>query len=138
MTIVAITGGRDVHPSQQQLDALARYLDACRCGVLRHGACPTGVDEFASKSIARSRPSIVIEGWPAQWERLGRAAGPKRNREMLVGGDAGLPRVDTLVHWPGGPGTAGCVALAATLGIPTVPIGEIVRAYLHPLPARRS
>jgi hypothetical protein len=136
MSIIAITGGRDVHPSQQQLDAFARYLDACRCAVLRHGECPTGVDEFVSKSIARSRPRVRIEGWPAQWERLGRAAGPKRNREMLVGGIC--PRVDTLVHWPGGRGTAGCVELAATLGIPTIPIGDIVRGYLHPLPARRS
>lgn len=136
MTIIAITGGRDVHPSQQQLDAFARYLDACRCTLLLHGAC-SGVDDIVSKSIRAARTSLAIVGMPAQWERHGRAAGPKRNREMLMGGESGR-RADTLVHWPGGPGTAGCVALAATLGIPTVPIGEIVRAYLHPLPARRS
>lgn len=43
---------------------------------------------------------INYEVYPAKWKAFGKTAGPKRNMEMLES------RIDTLVAFPGGVGTA--------------------------------
>lgn len=45
-----------------------------------HGACPTGADAMADAWALRR--GIRVERHPAEWNRLGRSAGPARNAEM--------------------------------------------------------
>jgi hypothetical protein len=52
-----------------------------------HGGCPTGADNFAhtwfSLPICEPDYRAVEEVYPADWHRLGKAAGPLRNRRMV-------------------------------------------------------
>lgn len=48
--------------------------------VIIHGAC-TGADSFAG-DVAKEL-GHEVKPYPADWENLGRSAGPRRNREML-------------------------------------------------------
>ncbi len=57
----------------------------------------------------RRRPEIRV---PAHWESQGRKAGALRNRWMLD-----FCRVDRVLAFPGGNGTADMVALATERGI---------------------
>ena len=48
--------------------------------VVVHGMC-RGADRLAA--AAAKMLGIHVEGYPADWERFGRAAGPIRNKQML-------------------------------------------------------
>ena len=138
--IVAVTGGRDVLPTNVERFALLRLLDALPCTTLRHGQA-SGVDDAVSR-LLRNRPSaILVEAWPARWRPRGaldRSAGPRRSAAMLRGDPSDpsvewprsdyspRPRADLLIAWPGGPGTAGCIKAAERMGITVLRIGEIV------------
>ena len=138
--IVAVTGGRDVLPTEAELDALLRLLDVQRCTTLRHGRA-SGVDAAAARSMRR-RPAILVEAWPARWRdvagELDLSAGPRRSAAMLLGDTRSpavewarsdipeRPRVDVLVAWPGGRGTTACELVARRHGIQVVRIDELV------------
>jgi hypothetical protein len=53
-----------------------------------HGGCPTGADHFAhtwfSLPICDPEYQAVEEVHPADWNRHGKAAGPRRNAEMIT------------------------------------------------------
>lgn len=52
--------------------------------ILIHGACRTGADAIADRWARRQLTGIQhVETFPAQWERLGKAAGPVRNESMV-------------------------------------------------------
>lgn len=51
----------------------------------------------------------------AEWDRLGRKAGPIRNQRML---DEGKPAL--VIAFPGGTGTAGMVAIARKGRVPVI------------------
>lgn len=53
-----------------------------------------------------------IERFPADWARLGRSAGPIRNKQMLVEG-----KPDIVVAFQGGSGTKNMVAQARASGV---------------------
>jgi SLOG family YspA-like protein len=74
-----------------------------------HGA-DTIADEFAREL------RCAVEVHYAQWERYGKAAGHKRNAEMVKAG------ADICLAFPLGdsPGTRGCMQLAEKAGIPVV------------------
>lgn len=99
-----VCGGR----SYKDKEMVFRVLDACHAkrpvALLIHGDCPTGADRFAD-DWAKAR-SVKIKSFPADWEKMGRAAGPVRNKQMR---DEGRP--DGAVAFPGGVGTAGMVKL---------------------------
>jgi hypothetical protein len=50
--------------------------------VIVHGGCPTGADAIADR-IAQDY-SYRVERHPADWERHGKPAGPRRNAEMVA------------------------------------------------------
>ena len=74
-----------------------------------HGAArgaDTLLDEWAQ---VWGIPSLAF---PAQWRRLGRAAGPLRNGRMLAEG-----KPDLVIAFPGGRGTADMVRQAEAAGV---------------------
>jgi hypothetical protein len=58
---------------------------------------------------------VPFDVYMADWESLGRKAGPIRNQRMLVEG-----KPDLVVAFPGGNGTAGMVALARNAGVDVI------------------
>ncbi len=84
-----VTGSRTWHDIPAIERALAVILDRHPEGVLLvHGACPRGADAIAAAYAART-PGYQIEAHPADWHRHGRAAGHRRNAEMIALGADG-------------------------------------------------
>lgn len=111
--IAVVTGGRDYDPTRGELIRFIDLLERLGVTTLRHG-CARGVDTAASIEVHQALPGVTVEPWPANWKKHGKAAGPLRNKEMLVPRD--LPRADVLVVFPGGRGTANCVEQARKAG----------------------
>ncbi len=104
---VLVCGGRDfrnaglVAATLESLGPISRII---------HGGAP-GADMLAGEwAIANGIP---FEAFPADWDRYGAAAGPRRNAEMLANG-----KPDMVVAFPGGPGTADMVRKAKAKGVP--------------------
>ena len=98
-----VTGGRDF--TDRILDQiLAKHPDV---EIWQGGA--RGADRMAYEwSVANARPERTF---PANWKADGPGAGPIRNQRMI---DAGP---DAVVAFPGGKGTADCVARAREAGL---------------------
>ncbi len=103
---VIVCGGRD-YADRDAIEAELRSLppDA----VIVHGGAQ-GADNLAG-AVARSL-GLRAEVHPAEWGRYGKAAGPRRNAEMLAAG------ADLVLAFPGGKGTADMVAKARAAGVP--------------------
>lgn len=101
---VLVCGGRDYSDA----DKMRRVLDDMHAvtpfDVLIYGMA-RGADDMA-KMWATAR-GIKRLGFPADWEKHGRAAGPIRNQEML---DKGKP--DLVIAFPGGRGTLSMIRRA--------------------------
>ena len=111
---VLVCGGRDYSDA----DKMTRILDdlhaATPFSLLVYGMA-RGADDLA-KMWATAR-GIERLGFPADWEKYGRAAGTIRNKEML---DKGKP--DLVVAFPGGRGTSNMISqsLKAQVRVVTV------------------
>jgi len=109
-----VTGSRTWHdiPSIEQAPAviLARHPEGI---LLVHGGCPRGADAIAAAYAART-PGYQIEAHPADWRRYGRAAGYRRNAEMIALGADGCAAFIR----GGSPGSTSAVRLARAAGIP--------------------
>ena len=85
-----VTGSRTWHDIAAIERALAVILDRHPEGVLLvHGACPRGANAIAAAYAART-PGYQIEAHSADWHRYGRAAGHRRNAEMIALGTRAL------------------------------------------------
>lgn len=82
--------------------------------ILVVGACKTGADLIAEE-LWRSW-GYPVERHPADWDRLGRSAGPERNKEMVRSGAAGCLAFPKGLSY----GTRGCMKLADVAGIPVI------------------
>lgn len=71
----------------------------------------TGADALGE--MVGNALSMNIEIHEANWDRYGRSAGPKRNKEMLESG------LDCAIKCPGGRGTAHMTNLLLKAGVPT-------------------
>lgn len=110
---VVVTGGRDY----QQKSVVRRILlQVGEITELAHGGAP-GADKLSGE-IA-SGLDIPVTIFDANWKTDGLAAGPKRNRKML---DEFKP--DLVIAFPGGRGTANCVAEAKKRGIKVLEVGN--------------
>lgn len=78
-TRVLITGSRDWSDADAILDALLPYNMPGT--VLVSGACPTGADAIAE--YVWTEFGLPVERHPAEWETYGKAAGFRRNAEMV-------------------------------------------------------
>jgi hypothetical protein len=109
-----VTGSRTWHDIATIGRALAVILDRHPGGVLLvHGACPRGADAIAAAYAART-PGYRIEAHPADWHRYGRAAGYRRNADMIALGADGCAAFIR----DGSPGSTSAVRLARAAGIP--------------------
>lgn len=103
---VAVTGGRNYANSETTQRALALLSPDVTlvCGAA------TGADALCAELWeSLGRP---VERHPADWDRLGRAAGPVRNQQMIDSG------VGLLIAFPGGRGTADMIRRAHKSGVP--------------------
>ena len=88
---LCIAGSRE-YP---HLDFVEYYLWTMRAFVLTlvNGMCPRGVDAVALECAHRH--GIAVDPRPADWNKHGRAAGPRRNTRMVHVSDA------VVVFWDG-------------------------------------
>lgn len=61
------------------------------------------------------RNKIMIQAFPAHWDKYGKAAGPLRNQQML---DEGTP--DLILAFPGGAGTEDMCRRGVLAGIEVI------------------
>ena len=90
-----VCGGRDFTDAELVWRLLNEKVGAGDTVV--HGAAK-GADALAA-AWCKTRPDVIEEPHPAQWEKFGKAAGPLRNQEMLDSG------IDYALVFPGGRGT---------------------------------
>lgn len=109
---IALTGGRDHHPSEAEMEEALALLSCPPWfgGEVLHGDCE-GCDREMAERLRATWPSLKITPFPADWKKHGKAAGPIRNAEMIA-------QADMLIAFPGGKGTANCIALAEKKAIP--------------------
>jgi hypothetical protein len=116
---VLITGSRDWTDRQ----SIAQALIECRDGyprtdtrkmLLVSGACPTGADRIAEEYAKAWGWEIELH--PADWQQHGKAAGFRRNAEMVnAGADVCLAFIKD-----GSRGASHTADLAEKAGIPTL------------------
>lgn len=104
---VIIAGGRDYELTdgdRARLDEARQALSITEvvCG------CAEGADT-GGELWAISR-HIAVKRFPADWEKFGRSAGPRRNLQMAEYANA-------LIAFPGGKGTANMVQQAESHGL---------------------
>ena len=113
---ILITGSRDwgdgSHDERTRLETALQALWGSYgpTAVLVSGACPTGADSLA-EALWQSWGGEV-EQHPADW-RMGRSAGPKRNRRMV---DSGADICLAFIR-NGSRGASGCARMAEEAGI---------------------
>jgi hypothetical protein len=110
---ILVTGSRDWEDVITILNALANEVRFDETNVLIHGGCPTGADAIAS----RIWKNLLLEEevYVADWKKYGRAAGPKRNKQMVeAGADVCLAFIRNNSR-----GATGCAKIAEIAGIPT-------------------
>jgi hypothetical protein len=107
---VVVTGGRD-YADRERVYAT---LDALGVRMVAHGGA-RGADWLAD-DWAESR-GVTQAIFEAHWDRDGKAAGPRRNIRMLHDFHP-----DAVVAFPGGRGTAHCVAEARKRGIRVIEV----------------
>jgi hypothetical protein len=113
---VLVTGSRawsDADMVREALKTTAAFTDPNKALTLIHGGAP-GLDTMAAEIAAAN--FWYIESYPAHFQLYGRAAGPKRNQEMVASGaDICLAFPLVLDSWSG---TMHCMITADRAGIP--------------------
>jgi hypothetical protein len=110
---ILVAGSRTIHSDAKTIREMMN-----RCGVdfspwdtLVCGMCESGIDKTVV-DLAREL-NIKIEEHPADWVRLGKRAGPSRNRDMAVSCDIAV------VIWDGkSSGTKSMIAELVSAGKP--------------------
>jgi aspartate-semialdehyde dehydrogenase len=122
ITLVLVTGGRDYmdHATVRHcIQELNKQFDRM---VIIHGDAK-GADTLANSACV----SLGIEQVkiPAAWNKHARAAGPIRNQLML---DL-FSKIDLVLAFPGGTGTADMKAKATRAGIPVIEHSSLTEAH---------
>ena len=107
---ILVCGGRDFIAKERLFSVLDGIDIGGRIDSVVHGAS-RGADTLAGE-WARSRGRIEIPV-PADWDKWGRSAGPRRNEQML----AENPDISLVVAFLGGRGTADMVFKASEAGL---------------------
>jgi hypothetical protein len=112
MTVI-IAGGRNYNLTQEDYAFLDMLHANHQISHVLHGGA-TGADASGAR-WARLR-GIAVTKYPADWDTLGRAAGPIRNSAMITaaGPDA------MLIAFPGGRGTQDIIEKARKAGLEVI------------------
>jgi len=114
---VIVCGGRHYSSIAVVFHALDRIHQERPITMLVHGGA-TGADDLADKwAKARGVPTTVFEVPKEEWTRLGKKAGPLRNKRMMASG------ADLVVAIPGWRGTADMVGRAHRAGVEVMAFG---------------
>jgi hypothetical protein len=106
---ILVCGGRDFSDRIKVYEVLDQiHKDTPIDMVITGGA--RGADRLAEEWAAEYEVPLMVE--PADWKTYGKAAGPIRNRLMLV-----KYGPDLVVAFPGGRGTANMISLSITAGV---------------------
>ena len=114
---VLVCGGRDFTDAMCVFNTLDDLHAKFGFSSLLHGQA-VGADQLAF--MWASQKGLITTGFPAEWSKFGKSAGPKRNQEML---DVGKP--DLVVAFPGGKGTADMVRRAKRAKIPVIEVPRV-------------
>jgi len=107
---ILVTGGRNYGQAMREQDFIYDVLDEiCPNHVIEGGA--SGADAVA-RAWCEHR-EVQNTTYKADWDRLGKWAGPRRNTLMLTHG-----KPDLVVAFQGGRGTANMVSQANGAGVP--------------------
>lgn len=118
MRTILVCGGRDYSDAAKVAEVLSTVLSRAGSMVVRHGDA-TGADRLAKKWCeANGVPDDPFQVTMSEWRMHGKSAGPIRNARMI----AEPPTPDLVVAFPGGAGTADCVAQARAAGIPVLTV----------------
>jgi hypothetical protein len=118
---VIVCGGRD-WSDVESVHSELRYLMSTNGTPMYviHGACPTGADAIADAWAKDPENAnwgcygVRLKRYPADWNKHGKSAGPRRNQQMADDG-AEL----CLAFWDGASrGTLDMITRAAKAGIP--------------------
>ena len=88
---LVIAGSRDLHVGAEGIDSVFKLIYS-RLNVrpdldeIVAGGCPTGPD--AGAKLFALQYGYSYKEFPADWDRYGKFAGPRRNRQMAEYGDA--------------------------------------------------
>lgn len=111
--VVLVTGGRDYTNIAFVWYTLDQIHKKTPITLLVQGGA-TGADSLAEGwAIERVVPWKEYPVTKSDWKKLGKKAGPLRNRRMLE-----IEKPDLVVAFPGGRGTADCKKQAKELKIP--------------------
>lgn len=131
--IVLVTGGREYgsEPGEfdRLFDALSEINQQTPIKVLVHGYA-RGADSVAREWGEWRRDGVIpqdirVMGFRAEWERLGKAAGHKRNARMVEWVKS-RPGPSLVLACPGGRGTADCVSKAKAAGLTVKTLDEVL------------
>jgi len=92
---IIVAGGRDFVPSNDDWFLLRDLLIKHKCTEIVSGGC-TGADRMGERIADRMEIKKIV--FQADWNRLGKSAGPVRNMKMAIYADA-------VILFPGGSGT---------------------------------
>jgi len=106
---IVITGGRDYKDKK----TVFKVLNVLNPQKIYVGDCPTGVDKFVLEWQTNNMRTALLQ-FKADWDEHGRAAGPIRNKEMILA--AKQDNFDFVIAFPGGKGTVDCVKHAKNAG----------------------
>jgi hypothetical protein len=131
---VLVCGGRD-YADRDRLDAVLDRLHAERGFALVIAGGARGADTLAAEWA--NAQGVPCEVYMAEWERLGRKAGPTRNERMLAEG-----KPDLVVGFPGDRGTTHMCRVAREAGVEVIEVQRertilSVPGWERPRPARK-
>jgi hypothetical protein len=113
-----VTGSRSTTPTQAEfirmkLARLREWLSPERGLIIVQGKCPAGGVDAVAEIWAYETPGVENESHPAEWTKLGKAAGMARNSAMVKLG------ADMVAAFPGpaSRGTWDCLQKAVAAGI---------------------
>lgn len=108
---IIVCGGRNYFDKEKFYQTMGGILKNLSDVTIISGGA-SGADALA-KQFAREN-GISFEEFPAEWERLGKSAGPIRNQKMIDSG------ADLVVAFPGGKGTTDMVRRANRVRVTAV------------------
>ena len=121
---VLVCGGRDYNDKDFLFAALDKVHSKTPISVLIEGGA-SGADRLASQWACL--PGVLNQRFTADWATHGRAAGPIRNKTMLIQG-----KPDLVVAFPGGRGTDNMIKQAREAGV------QVIEAKLREKNARKD